>query len=301
MSDIETVNSEKEAREMMKSSTKLRRRMTLILLLLAIICLGFLWYKMLGDESMRNSLLETPEDYFLLLSVPIMIIVLTVLFIRNSRKVLLDWNKEIMISFAKSSGLTLSKKVSKEESDCQLLNSGKDRRIFNYIEGNYENHPIEVYNYKHSFVHLNSVVRYEYVVFELKTKKSLPATIISAKKSYLAYALDKDINFISSDRLRTESNEFDKEFQIFFKKDDASGEGRQILEILTPNIIEKLIDEEKRHKDKDIHLEFSGNTILLYASTRFTLWSFRIVKEKKDLQRLLCLFFNIVRETENAY
>lgn len=206
-------------------------------------------------------------------------------------------NKSIMKSFAKDLGFPSNisnVEIVKKESSCQLLNSGADRRIFNYIRTAYKDIPVEVYNYKHSF----PPAKYEYVVFELKTKKSLPTAIVTNKNSYLANFLNKKINLITAEKLDTESNEFNKDFKVFLEKDHDAEDELGILEILTPNIIQNLIDEEKREKGKDIHIEFKDNTVLLYKSMRLNFWKMRMVKNKKDLKRLLNLSFRILEEVE---
>ena len=88
------------------------------------------------------------------------------------------------------------------------------------------------------------------------------------------------------------------------KKDEL-----KILSILTPDIMAHLLEESKKEPGKNVNVEISGDTILLYkkALTRSLglLETFgygskkEVVKDEKDIQRLLNLAFEFVEEAES--
>ncbi len=162
------------------------------------------------------------------------------------------------------------------------------RSVFNNIKGSYKGRKIEIYNYQHE-----SLV---YIVFEIETKNILPLVIITENRSSLIPFLEKEsfVDFAIPENLETESNEFDRSFKIFLRRNHDNREEISLLRILTPDVMAKLIDEEKREEGKDIHIEFSHNKVILYKRIRI----FSRELSEGDIQRLLDLASEIAEEAE---
>lgn len=207
-------------------------------------------------------------------------------------------NRELMKSFSENKGFTFKPRLKEKKINSKILDSGRDRQILNYMKGEYKNYPVEIYNYRHFFSSTKSGHYYEYLVFELKLKNNLPDVIVTPKNNYLSLDLKRGIDFIIADKLETESNDFNRLFEVYFKKGRKGEDGPKILEILTPDVISMMIDEEGSAKNKGIHLELKDNTIFLYKSIKRSFFNPKIIKNTEDIQKLLDLSFEILEEAE---
>lgn len=204
-------------------------------------------------------------------------------------------HKLVLHSFAKKNNLIFSEDydIGSKEKTCQLLNVG-GVMIFNYLQGSYKNRKIEIYNYLQKFSSGKNSTTYEYTVFEVKTKTDLPSAIIGKEESYLWNILgtiNLPINFIKCEKLQTESNEFNNLFKIYLKKDHTNKDELKTLEILSPDIMEKMVKAEQEDPtEREINLEFNKNTIILYK--------YGFIKNEKDIERFLNLAILIAESAE---
>lgn len=198
----------------------------------------------------------------LIYSLIIIILVLSRAYRLRCRMIDLS-NQKLMRNIAKKYGWEYRDKIGidKKENSFQLFNSGEGRKLSNYIQGRYKNHGVEIYNYEHKFLHFLSwhFNKLKHLVLEIKISKTVPRAIIAT-----SYFRDYDyINFVSSNRLETESNEFNKQFIIRLDKFSKDTSEESVLEIITPNIMEALLAEQSRERNKGIYIEMNGNRFIL--------------------------------------
>lgn len=283
--------------------------------------LFFPFFGMLFQDSLpflkKDVFLRMPT-LFLLTSTTIMIIFgFWVIFLSSPMMERKFKSNKAMRFFAEKNNFNFKQEMGMKDSGYQLLNSGNNRKFFNHIEGNYKGNRVEIYNYQHQFDYhiingspLSDVCGY--TVFETETKKVLPTAIITTNNSYLGNFFHSSMNIVQSYKLKTESNAFNEDFKIFLKKEGNNNENKEelmwkiyykrnnakynsedaqkVLEILTPDVISHLIDEEEKEQGKDINLEFDQNTILLYRDG--------ILTKEESIQRMLDLLIYLKESFE---
>lgn len=207
-------------------------------------------------------------------------------------------NQKIMESFAKDNNFIFKKSLELESKKIEsgVLNNGRDKKIINYIQGEYRNRFVEIYNYRHFFQGEKIGHYYEYLVVELQALKQTPEVIICPKKSYLSYNFDKSIDFVFADKLETESNEFNNLFRVFLKRGSQKEDRIKLLTVLTPDVIAKMIDVEKIGGRKELLVELKNNKIFILKNTKREFLLSRIITDKEELKELVNLAFEILEE-----
>jgi hypothetical protein len=158
------------------------------------------------------------------------------------------------------------------------LRLGRDKNIYNYSEGIYKEHKIELYNYTHRIELGRYWYNIDYVIAGIKMPLVLPRAIIKNRDyKYVDYGS----KFIEKENLVLESNEFNQKFEILLNKDNDSKDELKLLEILTPDVMERLIDT----KIKYLFIEFEKHAIVVYKP--------KFARNEKELEGMLDLLIGL--------
>ncbi|MFA6027327.1 MAG: hypothetical protein WC752_00135 [Patescibacteria group bacterium] len=174
--------------------------------------------------------------------------------------------QEFMKQFAAQNNFTYNSNGYFDDPNVSLFKLGSDKYITNLISGNYKNCPFSLYNYQYTIRSGKHSMTYYYTIFSLHFHTTTPAFLLESKKQQIGHALFD--THTTDNYLQLEGN-----FNDYFSLSMPKGYERDVLQILTPDVMAKLIDEAKYFS-----MEIINDHLYLYAkktiSTKQDLYAF---------------------------
>lgn len=157
-----------------------------------------------------------------------------------------------MQQFALANNFTYTAQGTLTGLDGGLFYIGSNRRVFNLVSGTYQDYPITVFNYSYVTGSGKSAHTWHCTVFELDLQNTLPDILLKRVGQNFGGPLCS----INENYLQLEGD-----FNQYFMVDVTKGYEIETLQILSPDVMEKLIDN-----DPGFSMEIVNNHLFIYAN-----------------------------------
>ncbi len=136
-----------------------------------------------------------------------------------------------------------------------LFNIGNPEPVQNCIVGNHNGQKIQIFEYSYILTQGKSKIHFDFTVFEISFSGTFPHLYLNYKKDWYS-------NYPTNTKLAKISlpTEFEEIFKIYAPKEYEI----EILEILTPEILQVLIDN-----GWDYDMEFVDGELIIYKNIKF--------------------------------
>lgn len=285
---IDFKEAEKENKQ--QEFSFLKKIQKIILFFLLSIFLIILFYVFGFNLFLKSRFLEILNILFFVFI--IFFGILIIFFLEN----FLNFRKKSLEKFAKKYNFFYKDSISffEKENLSFLFKIGSERTIEGHLEGDFKGQRLNIYHYSHLISFGSQTTSINYLVLETKTQKEYPNFLINSQKIPLKLLFSINTNFKSAD-FTTESNDFNEKFKIFLEKNFPKEKKIEVLDILTPDLMESFIGKKKYN----FLVEFNKNRIFLFKVENFfkelkNLFYFR----EKEIIELIEFLFEILDEAE---
>jgi len=171
---------------------------------------------------------------------------------------------EFIKEFGAAIGYEYSPNAPMESVSGRLFQTGDSHNIIDVLSGVYQNIPLRIYTYKTTIGEGKSRHTYSIRVFEATFQNNIPEVLLN---------YNDDIgSFIGLEKLKFESNEFNKLFAVYVPK----GGEMEAYEIFTPDVMADILDKTV-FKRSYLNFEFSQNKLYIYTD--------ETINTKADMQK----------------
>ncbi len=187
---------------------------------------------------------------FIFMIAPVLLVIYVV---RVKHKI----EKRFWKDFAVINGWQYIEHVNPDKEHGIMLRQGHTRLIENVVLGVIDGRKFRIFNYNFSIGSDKHERMYDYTVFAFKFDGIFPHFYLNSKNQN-SYSMEYDVN-IESGEVVPLSGEFDKKFTLSVPKKYEI----EALEIFTPDIMVKLLDNEFSHD-----VEFVDSEMLIFTNGR---------------------------------
>jgi len=171
---------------------------------------------------------------------------------------------EFMKEFAAAIGYQYFPTAPMDSVSGRLFQRGDGRNIIDVLSGVYQNIPLRIYTYKTTVGSGKERHTYSIRVFEATFTNNMPEVLLNYN--------DEIGSFTGLEKLKFESNDFNKLFDVYVPK----GGETEAYEIFTPDVMADILDKTV-FKRSYLNFEFSQNKLYIYTT--------ETINTKADMQR----------------
>lgn len=153
----------------------------------------------------------------------------------------------------------------------RIFNAGYNRRFEDIITGQFENHPLKIFNYRFTTGTGKSRTEHGFTICELIFQARIPNIVLDAHNLQPYILFDSELKKLSLE------GDFHKYFTLYCKP----GEEIEALQIFTPDIMHEFIE-----KSKIFDLEFVGDRIYIVSP--------RIIKNRVEILSMFGFAHHII-------
>lgn len=142
--------------------------------------------------------------------------------------------KEFWRQFAEGKGLTYAASGDISEEMGIMFHQGNNRTVAHFVQGNFRNVPIRIFNYHFQTGSGKYAVHHVYTVFEFRFTGMFPHLYLNSMRNGYGFTTGEVIPLPS---------EFEKRFKLYAPKEYEI----EALEIFTPDVLAILLEDDLRH------------------------------------------------------
>lgn len=157
--------------------------------------------------------------------------------------------QEFIKEFGQSIGYSYAANGDRVSVRGEIFSIGHDQVISNLLSGTYQNIPTRIFNYTFIVGYGKDKQTYTYTIFEATFRNNMPDILLASDPQSLFW-----LNQSGNEHIKLEGD-----FNKYFTLRVPAGYELEAYEILTPDVMAKLIDKAQR-----LNFEFNGNKLYIY-------------------------------------